>query len=56
MCSKVGDNGDLVFLSGTTINRVLNPVQIGSVLAKNSDIYLIIKRMYIIQIFIEIKF
>ena len=30
------NNGDFVFLSGTAIDRVLNPVQIGSVLAKIS--------------------
>ena len=34
MCSKAGDNGDFVFLGGTAIDRVLNPVQIGSVLDK----------------------
>ena len=34
LCSKVGDNGDFVFLSSTAMDRVLNPVQIGSVLAK----------------------
>ena len=33
-CSKVGDNGEFVFLSGTALDRVLNPVQIWSVLAK----------------------
>ena len=34
LCSKVGDIGDFVSLSGTAIDRVLNPVQIGSVLTK----------------------
>ena len=34
LCSKVGDNGDFVVFSGTALDRVLNPVQIGSVLAK----------------------
>ena len=34
LCSEVGDNGDFVFLSGTAIGRVINPVQIGCVFAK----------------------
>ena len=34
LCSKVGDNHDFLFLSGTAIDRVLNPVQIGPILAK----------------------
>ena len=41
LCSKVGDNGDIEFLSGTTVGRVLNPDQIGSVLAKINHVWIV---------------
>ena len=34
LCSKVGDNGDFVFLSGSAMDKVLNPVPKGSILSK----------------------
>ena len=36
LCSKVGDNGDFVFHSGTAINGVLNLAKNGSILVKIS--------------------
>ena len=44
LCSKDGDYGDFVFLSGTAIDRVLNPVTIGSILAKISEKVLLNER------------
>ena len=43
-CSKDGDNCDFVFLNGTAIDRVLNPVMIGSILAKISEKVLLNER------------